>query len=198
MPKPRNSQGEFDMSSETWVCFDTETTSLVGPILRPLSAQPHVIEFGAVLFSLDEHGKGEELATLDFLCDPGVPICKGATETHGMVAQNLAGHPPFACRAQEVADFIGGARVRTGHNIRFDADMMALEFSRLGRPAPWPACQRAVCTVEYTEWLFGWRVKLGDLHLHCMGFKHKEAHRALPDVRANVACVRALRMEGIL
>ena len=52
---------------------------------------------------------------------------------HGLTAEFLAGHAPFAAVADELIGFIGGDRLVI-HNADFDLAFLNAELSRLGRP----------------------------------------------------------------
>jgi len=55
-----------------------------------------------------------------------------AFAVHGLTAEFLAGHPPFAEIADELIAFIGGDRVVI-HNAEFDLAFINAELARLGR-----------------------------------------------------------------
>src|SRR5437870_2715775 len=56
-----------------------------------------------------------------------------AYEVHGLSAEFLAGHPPFAAIVDELAGFIGGDRLVI-HNAELDLAFINAELARLGRP----------------------------------------------------------------
>ena len=53
-------------------------------------------------------------------------------EVHGLSSEFLAGHPPFAAIADELAAFIGGDRLVI-HNAEFDLAFINAELARLDR-----------------------------------------------------------------
>ena len=55
-----------------------------------------------------------------------------ALAVHGLTAEFLAAHPPFAAIADELIAFIGGDRVVI-HNAEFDLAFINAELERLGR-----------------------------------------------------------------
>lgn len=185
---------------ENYICFDTETTSLVRNDLLPLKAQPHIAEFAAVLFSIDESGEGEEIGTLDFLALPGVPITEEITRITGIKPEDVRNMPPFARRASDVREFFAQAGRRCAHNLTFDERMLEFEFARADAGTPWPTAfrQKRLCTVEASEHILGRRTKLSDLLTTLTGETLTGAHRALVDVRATVRCIRAMRKRGDL
>lgn len=64
--------------------------------------------------------------------NPERDIPADAHAVHGLSAEFLAGHPPFAAIADEFAAFIGDDRVVI-HNAEFDLAFINSELSRLGR-----------------------------------------------------------------
>ena len=64
--------------------------------------------------------------------NPERDIPADALAVHGLTAEFLAGHPPFAAIADEVIAFIGGDRVVI-HNADFDLAFINAELARLGR-----------------------------------------------------------------
>src|SRR6202521_4893800 len=56
-----------------------------------------------------------------------------ALAVHGLEEEFLAGHPPFAAVADELAAFIGGDRLVI-HNAEFDIAFINAELARLGHP----------------------------------------------------------------
>jgi DNA polymerase-3 subunit epsilon len=57
-----------------------------------------------------------------------------ALAVHGLTAEFLAQHPPFAAVVDEVAAFLGGDRLVI-HNAEFDVKFLNAELKRLNRPA---------------------------------------------------------------
>jgi DNA polymerase-3 subunit epsilon len=57
-----------------------------------------------------------------------------ALAVHGLTAEFLAQHPPFAAVVEEVAAFLGGDRLVI-HNAEFDVKFLNAELKRLSRPA---------------------------------------------------------------
>lgn len=86
--------------------------------------------------------KGEEPALAwrwSTLVHPEVSITPGATEVHGLTDGDVALAPTWDMVAGTVAEALDGA-VWVGHGVRrFDADILAREYARVGVPAPRPA-----------------------------------------------------------
>jgi DNA polymerase III epsilon subunit-like protein len=186
------------MKSKTVILFDTETTDLVKNELVPLDRQPSIIEFAAVLGSMDENGDGEELETLEFLCNPGVPIDSKIEEITGIKNEDLIGKDKFFHYSEQVKSLFNKAECRCAHNLIFDENMLSFEFQRIAQPHWQPARQRRLCTVEATEHLLGRRMPLGELHEWLFAEKFTGAHRALVDVRANWKIFRELQKRKII
>ncbi|MGH7045743.1 MAG: DNA polymerase III subunit epsilon [Stellaceae bacterium] len=66
--------------------------------------------------------------------DPGREIVAEALAVHGLTAEFLAAHPPFAEVADELLEFIGTDPLVI-HNAEFDLAFLNTELARLGRPA---------------------------------------------------------------
>ena len=64
--------------------------------------------------------------------NPDRDIPADAYAVHGLTAEFLAGHPPFAAIADELAAFIGDDRVVI-HNAEFDIAFINAELARLDR-----------------------------------------------------------------
>lgn len=64
-------------------------------------------------------------------CNPGMPITVGASAIHGITDQDVADHPSFASRAEELAGWLAGADL-SGFGIdRFDLPILLAEFHRI-------------------------------------------------------------------
>jgi DNA polymerase III subunit epsilon len=64
--------------------------------------------------------------------NPERDVPADAVAVHGLDAEFLAGHPPFAAVANELAQFIAGDRLVI-HNAEFDLAFINAELARLGR-----------------------------------------------------------------
>src|ERR1051326_8595776 len=65
--------------------------------------------------------------------NPDRDVSADAFLVHGITADFLAGHPPFALIADELLAFIGGDRLVI-HNAEFDLAFLNAELERLERP----------------------------------------------------------------
>jgi DNA polymerase-3 subunit epsilon len=117
-----------------------------------------------------------------WLVNPGVPIPREATETHGISDRDVKGQPKFRVIAQKVAGILRGRDVM-GFNIeRFDLPLLLREFER----ARYPFSLRgrkvidalAICLVERSR-------KLEEAVQFYCDRVHEGAHGAVADT---VAC----------
>lgn len=108
---------------ERLVFLDTETTGL-DPRLGH-----RIIEVAAV------EAIGRDLTGNQLHCylDPEREIDPGATAVHGFSWDDLRGKPKFATIADELLEFISGARVII-HNAAFDISFIDQELARLREP----------------------------------------------------------------
>jgi DNA polymerase-3 subunit epsilon len=105
------------------VVLDTETTG------TDPAAGDRVVEIGMVEL-LNHIPTGE---TRQIYCNPQRPMSEGAFRVHGLSDQFLADKPVFAAVADEVAGFLGDARLVI-HNAAFDIGFLNAEFARTGHP----------------------------------------------------------------
>ena len=178
--------------------FDTETTDLLKPGLADLSIQPRMIEFYGVLADLDT---GEELGELELLINPGHKLSDVTVRITSITDALLEDAPAFGAVAPEILAFIERADGLIAHNLSFDVGMLLVEFERIGRLEELQAILKwrsQTCTVEATEFLTGYRQKLGDLHEYLFGERFADAHRARSDTRALLRCAGELRKRDLL
>jgi DNA polymerase-3 subunit epsilon len=105
------------------IVIDTETTGL------DPQAGHRIVEI-ACLELLHHVPTGRKLHRY---VNPERDMPEDAFAVHGLTAEFLADHPPFAAIADELASFIGGDRLVI-HNAEFDLAFLNSELVRLGRP----------------------------------------------------------------
>lgn len=172
--------------------FDTETTGLVQNRKIALDKQPEIVEFYGCLVDLTDGHIVEEFET--FL-KPKRPIGDDTIKIHGITNEMVSGAPAFKEVAKSIQEIVTKAPVVIAHNLKFDIDMVEIEFERLGAIIDWP---RKLCTVEQTEHIKGYRLNLSALHEHLFGEKFSGAHRARVDVQALVRCCVELRKRDLV
>lgn len=180
-----------------FLCFDTETTELVGNDLKPLQRQPRIIEFAAVLATVNNQGQGDIIDSIDILINPGFIITNETVKFTNITADMLIDKPFFANVAGDIEEFLLAAEAYVGQNVMFDVRAVTNEMRRINTNWHFPPRPR-FCTIEGSEHIFGRRAKLSELHEHFFGKAHENAHRAMPDVLATLACFRELRKEGMI
>lgn len=180
--------------------FDTETTGLLRTGARRLPKQPHVIEFYAM--TIEQTGEGEDASfrfvdEIDELINPGqkVPVTPEITRITGIHPQMVASKAGFPTHAPKIKKLFERADRVVAHNLSFDMEIIEIELKRLDMDVSWP---QKICTVEATEWLKGFRLKLTDLHEHLFGEKFEGAHRAKVDVFATCRCYTELVRRGMV
>lgn len=178
--------------------FDTETTGLIKNTRMKLAKQPRIIELFAV--TLQQTGTGAdatfvEVDFIDHLINPGIPITSEITRITGITGMMLAGKLGFPALAGEIQSYLSRAHRIVAHNLDYDRTMVNIELERVGKSIVWP---ELICTVEATEHLKGFRLKLNDLHLYLFGEPFEGAHRAETDVRAMARCYMELVRRGVI
>ena len=148
-------------------CVDLETTGGHAGRDRVIEAGIVLVEGGAVV---------EEYSTL---VNPGVGIPYGIQEFTGITDDMVAGAPPFADVAGDIAARVDG-RLFVAHNARFDYGFLRSEFRRLGRRFRAPV----LCTVRLSRALTPTeRGHSLDAVMARHGIACEARHRALGDAR---------------
>lgn len=158
-------------------CVDLETTG-------GHSARDRVIEAGIVL--LDGGRVTGEYSTL---VNPGVHIPRAIQQFTGITDEMVAGAPPFAAVAGEIAAWLEG-RLFVAHNARFDYGFLRSEFRRAGLRLRAPV----LCTVRLSRALSpGERGHNLDAVMARWGIACDARHRALGDARVLGDLIRLAR-----
>lgn len=116
------------------IVLDTETTGL-----EP--AEGHRIIEVACLELAGRRTTGRHFHRF---VNPERAVDFGATQVHGLTAEDLADKPRFADIADEFLEFVEGCELLI-HNAPFDVAFLNAELARIGRPKV-----EAVCTVADT------------------------------------------------
>lgn len=178
--------------------LDCETTGLIKNTARDLKKQPRIIELFAL--TLEQTGEGEEVEfkevdTLDLLINPGIPVTAEITRITGITGLMVADKLAFPALAGQVKDYLSRPSRIVAHNLDYDRTVVDLELKRVKKTMTWPSL---LCTVEATEHIKGFRLKLNDLHAYLFGEGFEGAHRAETDVRAMARCYMELVKRGII
>jgi DNA polymerase III subunit epsilon len=105
------------------IVFDTETTGL-----DPLTGD-RLVEIGCIEI-VNHFPTGQ---TFHRYLNPERDVPLAAFEVHGLSAEFLSKHPPFADVADDFLAFIGDAPL-IAHNASFDFGFINAELGRLGKP----------------------------------------------------------------
>ena len=116
------------------IVLDTETTGL-----EPENGH-RIIE----LACLELHDRRPTGRHFHRFVNPERDIDIGATQVHGMTAEDLLDKPKFADIAEEFLEFVNGCELLI-HNAPFDVAFINAELGRIGRPGV-----DSVCTVTDT------------------------------------------------
>ena len=117
------------------IILDTETTGLV-------PEEGHrVIEVAC----LELAGRRPTGRHFHRFLNPERAIDIGATQVHGLTAEDLADKPRFADIADELLEFVEGSELLI-HNAPFDVAFLNAELNRIGRPKLESLCN-VICTL---------------------------------------------------
>ncbi len=182
------------------VIFDTETDGLIANSAIPLFKQPRCVELFAI--TLEQAGEGpaavfSEVSVYEQMFNTGRALPEVITGITGITPEMMADKPPFSAHSDEVLNLIQGADRVVAHNLSYDKSIINFEMDRagLGRPLKWP---ETICTVEATEYFFGFRLNLKLLHKTLFDEEFADAHRAENDVRALVRVYQELVRRNVL
>lgn len=177
-------------ATDRLVFLDTETTGLDARLGH------RIIEIAAV----EAVGREPTGKNLHFYLDPEREIDPGATAVHGLTWEDLRGKPKFSAVADEVMNFLAGARVVI-HNAPFDVSFIDHELIRLRQA---PIAKRSLTVVDSLalakEKFPGKRNSL-DALCDRLGVdnSHRNLHGALLDARLLAEVYFAMtREQGVL
>ena len=173
------------MKADRIIIFDTETTGLTLHPDAPLSKQPKIIEFGAVI--LDQ---GETVEEASLLINPQEPLTEEIIKITGLTDDDLKDQPPFSKHLPYLNQLFGSCGHVMAHNLPFDRAMIMNEVARLSDAEPFPWPERETCTVGLYKEQWGYNPKLLQLYEDVMGKPLAQTHRALDDVKALVEIIR--------
>lgn len=172
--------------SERAVIFDTETTGLTLHPDAKIGLQPRMIEFGAVLMSLEDGSIVEEAS---ILINPGSALPDEIVKITGITDEELRDAPAFADVLPQLLRIFASASAVVAHNLPFDRAILRGELLRAKIDVfPWPT--RETCTVGLYRAEWGRNPRLTDLYESVMGRPLAQTHRALDDVRAMVEIIQ--------
>lgn len=174
------------------IVFDKETTGLIVNRKRKLDLQPWTVEDFALKVDIDT---GEELATFHSHYKPGTRMEKGAQKVTGLTDEFLSTKPMFSEKIDEIEAFFDDSKYLIGQNIMFDINVMIIDFARCNREFKYKD-KTIIDLVEATEYIQGFRMKLGDLYEYLFNERFSAAHTGEADVRATAKIYFELKKRG--
>jgi len=183
--------------------YDTETTGL--PLdykahVHDVDNWPRVVQLAWTIVDDDF----DSLCSRNHIMYPmGYEIPEASTEIHGIttaVAVEEGISVPIALAefalAMDIAD------IQVGHNVNFDRKNLGAEFIRIGADSVYESAKvmARCCTMFKSTKLCGLRNSKGgmkwptlqELHFHLFNEEFNDAHDAMADVEATVACYKRL------
>ena len=176
------------------VIFDTETTGLLLPEGAPLLNQPKIIEFAAI----KNNENCEEVARLEFLVNPCMPLPPIITKITGIKHEDLVSKSSFDFYVGELIEFFTGIHTMIAHNVNFDCGMLKHDLLRASANDDFPWPERRICTVEATFHVHNKRMNLAKAYKHYTGKDPVQKHRAIGDVETLTELVGHLVEKGII
>ena len=173
--------------------LDCETTGLIENRTVRASLLPEVIELYACIADTSSMEVKEEINEL--IKPKKLPLEPVITKITGITNRMLEDKLPFETYAESFREMVERADRVIAHNCSFDAEVLEIEFQRLGLTIKWP---ELVCTVEMSLHYKGYRLSLSALHEHLFGEKFEGAHRAKADVMALLRCASEMDRRGDL
>lgn len=178
------------MKERVAIIFDTETTGLTLHPDADVALQPRMIEFGAVLLSLNDGSITEEAS---ILINPGEPLTEEIIKITGITDDMLADTAHFRGALPQIERLFREAECAVAHNLPFDRAILRGELKRAALTEfPWPA--RELCTVGLYREEWGRNPRLTELYAAVMGRPLAQTHRALDDVQALVEIIQHERL----
>lgn len=172
--------------------LDTETTGLISTHLLPLDKQSEVIEFYGALVDLAD---GTVLSDYGSMFKPSRSIPDEVVKITHITDDIVKDAPPFRAGAPIIKELIETSPLVIAHNASFDMEMIQFEYERMKQTLRFP---HAICTVEQTIHLKGYRLSLMNLHELLFDSKFPEAHRAKTDTAALIRCCVELFKRGLI
>ena len=184
-PAVESGKTSIQPSAHHIVVFDVETTGTDRTC-------DQVIELCA------QFGLGDDAPSRTWRFKPSVAISPGAQAVHGITAEALADCPPFADCIDEITTVFANANVFVGYNLAFDIDMLAAEFTRLGR-TPVDFSEKTIVD-PFRLWQQCEPRSLQHAHQRFVGSRFEAAHSASADVAATSrvlgGMLKAFGLEG--
>jgi DNA polymerase III subunit epsilon len=185
--------------------IDTETTGLSKkkyPLSNPSAYWPRLVELAWIECEND----GTMIAEYSSIIRPDTfTIPYTATAIHGITTKEAREKgQSLVLVLEQFHASLEHCSLIVGHNIEFDANVIAAESLRAGMVLPIQSYQKK-CTMKSSIRLCklkrgaGYKnPTLAELHYFLFGLSFPDSHRALGDARACMKCFFELKKRGIL
>jgi DNA polymerase III epsilon subunit-like protein len=176
-----------------YCAIDFETTGLLLPSAAPLEKQPYIVQIACLQCDADLNVTKEWMT----LVKPPIRIPAEVSKIHGISDADVKDAMPFASHFPQIMEMLFD-RNWLGQNVPFDMGCLWHECRRKSQivfPDPGRGKHHTVDLMDLIIAKWGKRRKLGDVYFDIFGTKMVGAHDALADIKATVACYKALRSE---
>lgn len=160
--------------------FDTETTGLPEAKGTSNSLQPYITEICIIRTDHKFNIIGEYTSLIKVPIEIPTFITRITNIDNKMVNK----FPYFNKHIKKINKVLKGADILVAQNLRFDKDMIEIEYSRFNKKIVWP--KTLFCTVEQSMHYCGMRLKSTELFDYTGGREIKNIHRARADVIAMI------------
>ena len=184
--------------------IDTETTGLPKKkflLSNPSACWPRLVELAWIECEND----GTVIDEYNSIIRPdSFNIPDSASAVHGITTREaLDNGQSLVLVLEQFYSSVKNCSLIVGHNVEFDANVIATESLRAGMVLPIQSYQKK-CTMKPTIRLCklkrgtGYKnPTLAELHYFLFGLSFPDSHRALGDVRACMRCFFELKKRGI-
>lgn len=166
------------------VVFDTETTGLTLHERAPLSKQPKIINFGAIVLE-----NGRIVQEESFLVNPQESLTEEIIKITGYHDEDLQDQMPFSEYVPLLRRLFETCGHVMAHNLPFDKTMMRNDLTRINAWSTFPWPYQETCIVGLFKEQYGYNPKLTLLYQDVMGEPLIQKHRALDDAKALVEII---------
>jgi DNA polymerase III epsilon subunit-like protein len=184
--------------------FDTETTGFINKKNPSLDAQPKIVQFAGIMWTITENGFQEE-KQVNILLNPQMPIPFAASQVHHIYDIDVRDAPKIDEKIDEILSIINEADIIVGHNIEYDEQMILLELKRVQKEYAYQPKQ-VVCTMKTSVDFCALQgngarfkyPKLWELHKKLFDEYFIWAHDAMTDVQATLRCFLQLVDKNVI
>lgn len=189
------------------IVVDAETTGLLKPDTKDPEQQPGIVQIALAKVE-PIHGKISNGFTVidakSWLVNPEKPVWDpDSIKVHGITPDKVVDAPTLFTIYPELVEWFLGQNIWIGFNNEFDRKVLFYALARLSLEArfPWPSMDWDIMKIAKPVLnIAGKRdikhPNLVECHLELTGVNYADAHNALADVMATVACLDKLAEQG--